>query len=141
METKSTDSLQAAALTIDQFNSDEDKENLYLLGKLWEFWNYYRNWKDYTSFTKPKILVKYWKPVLHAKELFSVFIVTWNCKKCMVIIKTCYVHGEQIGFSQDYVCSFLCFDFWDCAIFFVLNIGTPQIVNFLKYILIYQIAC
>ena len=34
LETSSTDSLQAAAMAIDQFNSDEDKENIYLLGKL-----------------------------------------------------------------------------------------------------------
>ena len=32
LETTSTDSLQASAMTIDQFNTDGDKENLYLLG-------------------------------------------------------------------------------------------------------------
>ena len=33
LETTSTDSLQASAMTIDQFNTDGDKENLYLIGK------------------------------------------------------------------------------------------------------------
>ena len=34
LEAENTDSLQAAAMTLDQFNSDENKENIYLLGKL-----------------------------------------------------------------------------------------------------------
>ena len=37
LEAENTDSLQAAAMTIDQFNSNEDKENIYLLGKFVSF--------------------------------------------------------------------------------------------------------